>query len=108
MRRASARLPVAPQHVLIDGLPVPHFPLPHTAIVDGDCLSYSIAAASVFAKVTRDRIMVEMDTLHPGYEFSRHKGYGTKLHLERLRMHGPCPIHRRSYLPVQQALFAFA
>ncbi|MES2571274.1 MAG: ribonuclease HII, partial [Verrucomicrobiota bacterium] len=60
------------------------------------------------AKVTRDRLMVQMDEVHPGYEFSRHKGYGTALHLERLRKHGPCPIHRRTFLPVQQALFPFA
>lgn len=108
MRRAVRKLTDQPEHVLIDGLPVPHFPLPHTAIVDGDCFSYSIAAASVIAKVTRDRIMVEMDSLHPGYEFSQHKGYGTALHLERLKTHGPCPIHRRTFLPVQQALFSFA
>ena len=108
MRRALRKLSVQPEHVLIDGLPVPHFPAPHTALIDGDCLSYSIAAASVIAKVTRDRLMMEMDALHPGYEFSQHKGYGTALHLERLKIHGPCPIHRRTFLPVQQALFSFA
>ncbi len=108
MRRAFGKLSRQPQHVLIDGLPVPHFPAPHTAIVDGDCISYSIAAASVIAKVTRDRLMAEMDALHPGYEFAQHKGYGTALHLERLKIHGPCPIHRRTFLPVQQALFLFA
>ncbi len=108
MRRVLRKLLSPPEHVLIDGLPVPHFPLPHTALVDGDCLSYSIAAASVVAKVTRDRIMVEMDARHPGYEFSQHKGYGTKLHLERLKTHGPSPIHRRTFLPVAQALLDFA
>lgn len=108
MRRALCKLAARPEHVLIDGLPVPHFPLPQTALVDGDCLSFSIAAASVIAKVTRDRIMQEMDRLHPGYEFAQHKGYGTALHLERLKTHGPCPIHRRTFLPVQQALFDFA
>ncbi len=108
MRRAVRKLRIQPGHVLIDGLPVPHFPLPHTALVKGDTLSYSIAAASVLAKVTRDRIMVEMDALHPGYEFAQHKGYGTALHMERLKTHGPCPIHRRTFLPVAQSLFAFA
>lgn len=97
-----------PDHVLIDGLPVPHFPLPHTALVSGDCLSYSIAAASVIAKVTRDRLMIAMDEVYPGYDFYRHKGYGTALHLERLKKHGPCPTHRRSFLPVAQTLFPFA
>ncbi len=104
MRRAVAALAVEPDHALIDGLPVRPFPIPHTALVGGDGLSFSIAAASVIAKVTRDRIMVEMDARHPGYEFARHKGYGTALHLAKLRTHGPCPIHRKSFRPVQQAL----
>ncbi len=103
MRRATAALAVVPAHALIDGLPVHPFPIPQTALVGGDGLSYSIAAASVFAKVTRDRIMVEMDAKYPGYHFSQHKGYGTRDHLARLRAHGPCPIHRRSFLPVRQA-----
>ncbi len=108
MRRAVSRLAQPPQHVLIDGLPVPGFPLPQTALVGGDGLSYSIAAASILAKVTRDRLMQEMDEVYPGYEFGRHKGYGTALHLDRLRTHGPCAIHRRSFLPVQQALLPLA
>jgi len=108
MRRAVLALVTAPDHVLIDGLPVHPFPIPQTALVGGDGLSFSIAAASVLAKVTRDRIMVEMDALHPEYGFAQHKGYGTALHLDRLRTHGPCPIHRRSFLPVQQAEFPFA
>jgi ribonuclease HII len=108
MRRAVAALAKPPDHALIDGLPVRPFPTPHTALVGGDARSFSIAAASVIAKVTRDRIMVEMDALHPGYEFAQHKGYGTELHLDRLRAHGPCPIHRKTFLPVQQALFPFA
>ena len=103
MRRAVAALSVAPQHVLIDGLPVNPFPIPQTALVGGDGLSFSIAAASVIAKVTRDRIMVEMDGRYPGYNFSQHKGYGTPEHLDKLRTHGPCPIHRRSFLPVREA-----
>jgi len=108
MRRAVAALGTTPDHALIDGLPVRPFPVEHTALVGGDARSFSIAAASVIAKVTRDRIMVEMDRQHPGYEFSQHKGYGTALHLARLRTHGPCPIHRKTFLPVQQALFPFA
>jgi ribonuclease HII len=107
MRRSALSLPLSPQHVLIDGLPVPHFPFPQTAIVRGDQTSFSIAAASVIAKVHRDRIMASMDETYPGYAFSKHKGYGTALHLERLRRHGPSPIHRRSFLPVQQAVFDF-
>jgi ribonuclease HII len=104
MRRAVAALVTPPDHVLIDGLPVKPFPIAQTALVGGDALSFSIAAASVIAKVTRDRLMVEMDARHPGYEFAQHKGYGTPLHLAKLHAHGPCPIHRRSFLPVRQAL----
>jgi len=106
MRRAVALLDLRPQHVLIDGLPVRPFPLPQTALVGGDALSFSIAAASVIAKVTRDRLMVEMDAVHPGYDFARHKGYCTPQHIEALKKHGPCPIHRRSFLPVRQAELA--
>ncbi|MEO5753290.1 MAG: ribonuclease HII [Chthoniobacterales bacterium] len=107
MRIAVGGLTISPDHVLIDGLPVFPFPLPQTAIVDGDCLSLSIAAASVIAKVTRDALMREFCVRFPEYCFSRHKGYGTELHLEKLHEHGPCPIHRRSFEPVAQPLFAF-
>ena len=107
MRIAVAGLPILPDHVLIDGLPVFPFPLPQTAIIDGDCLSLSIAAASVIAKVTRDRLMREFCAQVPEYCFSQHKGYGTELHLQRLNQYGPCPIHRRSFEPVAQPLFAF-
>ena len=103
MRRAVARLDPQPGHVLIDGLPVNPFPIPQTALVGGDALSFSIAAASVVAKVTRDRMMAAFDAEHPGYEFARHKGYGTAQHLAALKKHGPCPIHRRTFLPVRQA-----
>jgi ribonuclease HII len=103
MRRAVAQLDPQPQHVLIDGLPVKPFPLPQTALVGGDALSFSIAAASIIAKVTRDRLMAEHDAKYPGYDFARHKGYGTPQHLAALKKNGPCPIHRRSFLPVRQA-----
>jgi ribonuclease HII len=107
MRAAIAALIAQPEHVLIDGLPVFPFPLPQTAIIDGDCLSVSIAAASVIAKVTRDRIMRDFCEKFPEYCFSQHKGYGTPLHLTKLHEHGPCPIHRRSFEPVAQPVFAF-
>jgi ribonuclease HII len=106
MRAALAALASPPEHVLIDGLPVFPFPLPQTAIIDGDCYSKSIAAASVIAKVTRDRIMREFCAQFPQYCFSQHKGYSTELHLSRLHEFGPCPIHRRSFEPVAQPLLA--
>src|SRR3954469_7444240 len=108
MRLALAALAVQPDHVLIDGLPVSPFPLPQTAIIDGDCYSLTIAAASVIAKVTRDTIMRDFCARFPEYCFSLHKGYGTELHLIKLHEHGPCPIHRRSFEPVAQPLFDFA
>ena len=104
MRRAVEALATRPCHALIDGLPVRPFPVPHTAIVKGDAKSKSIAAASILAKVTRDRIMVRLDAEYPRYGFAQHKGYGTELHLARLKDHGPCPIHRRTFLPVAQRL----
>jgi ribonuclease HII len=107
MRAATSQLTAAPDHVLIDGLPVRPFPIKQTALVGGDGLSFSIAAASVVAKVTRDRLMLDFDREFPEYGFAQHKGYGTALHLERLRQHGPCPIHRRSFLPVQQLTLSF-
>src|SRR5437899_5259956 len=106
MRIALAALTPSPEHVLIDGLPVFPFPFPQTAIIDGDCISLSIAAASVIAKVTRDRIMRDFCAHFPQYCFSKHKGYGTELHLLKLHEFGPCPIHRRSFEPVAQPLLA--
>jgi ribonuclease HII len=102
MREAIACLPSRPEHVLIDGLPVPNFPSPQTAVIRGDGLSLSIAAASVIAKVTRDRIMDKLDMLYPQYGFRRHKGYATPEHLTALREHGPSPLHRFSFSPVAQ------
>ena len=104
MREALRGLPIQPSAALIDGLPVPHFPVPQLALVKGDSLSYSIAAASVIAKVTRDRLMLELAAQYPEYGFEKHKGYGTPVHLAALRKHGPCPIHRRSFAPVAQLM----
>jgi ribonuclease HII len=106
MRAALEALAAAPEHVLIDGLPVFPFPSPQTAIVDGDCCSLTIAAASVIAKVTRDRMMRDFCATFPEYCFDQHKGYGTELHLTKLHELGPCPIHRRSFEPVAQPLLA--
>lgn len=106
MRLAVAALTTSPEHVLIDGLPVVPFPHPQTPIVDGDCISLSIAAASVIAKVTRDAMMRDFCAQFPEYCFSQHKGYSTELHLTKLHELGPCPIHRRSFEPVAQPLLA--
>lgn len=103
MRAVLEQLSPRHAHALIDGLPVPHFPCPQTALVGGDGVSLSIAAASVIAKVERDRIMLENDSLYPEYGFAKHKGYPTREHFAKLRTHGPCPIHRRSFAPVAQA-----
>lgn len=102
MRRAVEGLGQPPDFCLIDGLPVRDFPLPHDGIVKGDGISLSIAAASIIAKVTRDRIMAELDREFPQFGFAQHQGYGTKAHLEALRIHGPCRHHRRSFQPVAQ------
>ena len=108
MRRAFHALAQRPDHVLIDGLPVHPFPVAHTAVVGGDAISLSIAAASVIAKVTRDRFMEEFDGTYPGYGFARHKGYATSQHLANLAQHGPCPIHRFTFRPVAEPRFTFA
>lgn len=101
MRRAIARLRVAPSLVLVDGnVEVPGLTQPQQAVVDGDARLISIAAASVLAKVVRDRIMDRLDRVWPGYGFARHKGYGTKEHLEAIDRLGPCALHRYSFRPV--------
>ena len=102
MRRAAEALGTTPDHCLIDGLPIKNFPYPYDAVVKGDAKSLSISAASIIAKVTRDRLMAEIDKEFPAYGFARHQGYGTKEHLEALRTHGPCRHHRRSFQPVAQ------
>jgi ribonuclease HII len=101
MRLAVAQLSPAPDHLLVDGFVIKPLALPQTALVKGDCRSYSIAAASVVAKVTRDRLMEQYDRLFPGYGFGQHKGYGTPRHLAALSKLGPCPIHRRSFAPLR-------
>jgi len=106
MRAAIEALASPPDHVLIDGLPVFPFPFPQTAIIDGDCYSLTIAAASVIAKATRDTMMRDFCGRFPEYCFSQHKGYSTELHLTKLHEFGPCPIHRRSFEPVAQPLLA--
>ena len=107
MERAVRGLPGVPDICIIDGLPVPRFPWRHEGVVKGDGLSLSIAAASVIAKVERDRFMVAAHAEYPQYGFAAHKGYGTALHLLRLREHGPCPLHRRSFQPVAQLTLDF-
>jgi ribonuclease HII len=108
MERAVSALQAPPGHLLIDGLPVPAFSMPQTAIIGGDARSLSIAAASVIAKVTRDRMMQGWHEEFPVYQFCHNKGYGTPEHLESLRLHGPCPLHRRSFAPVAQTYFPLA
>jgi ribonuclease HII len=102
MARAIDALPIQPDRALIDGLPVPGLAIPSTAIVKGDGQSRLIAAASVVAKVTRDRIMADLDARYPPYGFRRNKGYGTPGHRAALRTFGPTLCHRRTFQPVRQ------
>ena len=101
MRQALERLPLVPDHLLIDALRLPLVDIPQRPIINGDAISASIAAASIIAKVTRDRICDEMDERYPAYGFGRNKGYGTPLHLHALNDAGPCEWHRRSFAPVR-------
>ncbi|MBK7257389.1 MAG: ribonuclease HII [Ignavibacteriae bacterium] len=98
MHQALAALSVMPGHVLVDGNRFAGTGIPFTTIVDGDALSHSIAAASIIAKVTRDRLLCDYDRLYPAYGFARHKGYGTAQHRAAIVAHGPCPIHRSTFL----------
>jgi ribonuclease HII len=102
MNQAVAELNPPPEYLLLDGLFVKSLLHPQLPLVKGDSRSYSIAAASILAKVTRDRLMLEYDRAFPAYGFAGHKGYGTAQHLAALTQHGPCPIHRRSFTPVKQ------
>lgn len=97
MQLAIGNLSVAPQHVLVDARTIPGLSQPQNAFDKGDGLNFSIAAASIVAKVYRDRVMTELDALHPGYGFASHKGYATPEHQNAIRELGPCPIHRRSF-----------
>jgi len=98
MRRAVAGLTVSPGVVLVDGREITGADFKQTAIVGGDTKIFSIAAASVLAKVYRDELMIAYDELYPAYGFAKHKGYGTAAHIEALKEYGPCPIHRRSFI----------
>ncbi len=106
MHRALKGLTAAPQALVIDYLRLSHTNLPQKNLVRGEAKSLSIAAASIIAKVTRDRLMGELDTRYPGYGFARHKGYGTPQHREALKELGPCVIHRRSFAPVRLRLLS--
>ena len=104
MAQASSNLPIEPSFVIIDGMPVKDFPFNNESIIKGDSKSLSIAAASVIAKVERDKIMLNYSKEYPEYKFEKHKGYGTKLHLDALKEFGPCKIHRKSFAPVRKFL----
>lgn len=102
MQIAISNLKIPPDYVIVDGNMKIATRCPMKCIVGGDSKSISIAAASIIAKVTRDSIMVEYDKQYPQYEFARHKGYGTKIHIEAMKNHGPSPIHRRSFRPIKK------
>jgi ribonuclease HII len=106
MRRAVEGLRLLPQRVVVDGNRVPVLPMPVAAVVKGDAKVAAISAASILAKVTRDRLCAELHERFPAYGFDGHKGYPTAAHLAALRAHGPCPEHRRSYAPVRECLGA--
>ena len=98
MRLAISQLKVSPTVLINDAVTIPGVDIPQIPVIKGDAKCISIAAASILAKVTRDRIMEEMDVLYPQYGFAKHKGYGTKEHMEAIRTYGPCPIHRRTFI----------
>ena len=104
MRRAVSALPVVPHHLLIDSRRIPECEIQQTCVDDGDATVYSIAAASIIAKVHRDRLMRELDERYPGYGFAAHAGYATAAHLRALQSLGPSPVHRRSFAPVRALL----
>jgi ribonuclease HII len=107
MRTAVEKLALTPDYLLIDGLDTIDWPCQQQAVVQGDATSMSIAAASVLAKVHRDRMLVEFDAMYPGYGLARHKGYCSAEHLEALKRLGPTPLHRKSYRPVAQTALQF-
>lgn len=104
MQRAVAALGVTPESVLVDGKHCPVLTCPATAVIGGDATVQAISAASIVAKVTRDRLMVELHQAYPQYDFARHKGYPTAAHLAALRIHGASVVHRRSFAPVRMLL----
>ncbi len=104
MQQALAKLAPRPDCLLLDALTLPGVALPQRPLIRGDCRSHSIAAASILAKVTRDRLMRDLHERYPQYNFAKHKGYGTREHLALLRAHGPCDAHRRTFGPVARAL----
>jgi ribonuclease HII len=104
MKQAVEQLSPAPQSLLIDYFRLPEISLPQKGITNGDDLCFSIACASIIAKVARDRLMVEFDRLYPGYGLAQHKGYGTRQHFACLSRLGACPIHRRSFRPVREVM----
>jgi ribonuclease HII len=106
MAQAVRSLSVAPSFALVDGCDLPVLPCPGRAVIQGDATSFSIAAASIVAKVTRDRLMARLDRIHPGYGFSRHAGYSTEAHRAALQKIGPCREHRRTYEPVRLLIAA--
>jgi len=106
MLRALEALRQSPHALLVDALRIPQTNLPQYPLIKGDQLSVSIAAASIVAKVTRDRLMTRYETEFPGYGFAAHKGYGTPQHRKALFEMGPCPLHRRSFRPVRQLILA--
>jgi len=109
MRKALMDLKQAPDFVLVDGNhAVPHVEIPQFAVVGGDSRCRAISAASIVAKVTRDRIMDRYQALYPAFSFSQHKGYPTPVHMDELREHGPCEIHRRSFKPVASLIQDYA
>ena len=103
MRRAVSQLALSPDFLLIDGRDTIEWDCPQQAVIQGDATSFSIAAASVLAKVHRDRLLVELDSEYPGYGLARHKGYCSPEHMAALELLGPTPLHRKSYQPVAQA-----
>jgi ribonuclease HII len=104
MFTAVSQLTPQPDYLLIDGISTINSSIPQKTIKKGDSLSLSIAAASIIAKVTRDRLMRKLDEIHPGYGFSGHKGYGSALHLEAIRLLGPSPVHRLTFRGVKEHL----
>ncbi len=104
MERALEQLVPPPDYILIDALTLPRVSLPQNGIIKGDRRSHSIAAASILAKVTRDRLMLELHEQYPEYNFKRHKGYGTREHLDLLRKYGPCDAHRKTFNPVSRMI----